>query len=276
MTDRSEFAETFVRLRESKGLSCNRVALLADVSQSLLTKVERSERSATQTLMEKLATVFDEAELAELQAARARDILKKEGLTEVTLFHEGGRKEVTVLPGGKSIPPELASKLKPASQIGKSAAAKGGRGKIEPEPLPAFGKPVRLPVFEDVACGWGGVATESPVEWLDWPEWMTAGADHVIRVRGDSMRDVGIEPGTLVFVKRAPLDPKKIPSGKKVIAHLHGRGNGDEYTCKMLVHDRHVSWLQGMADGFMRPIYLHEEPRPRIVGVVTAYHKVEG
>lgn len=265
----SNFTYVLERVLEDLGITRYRLAVDANISQPHMTKLAKGDRSPTPEIMEKLAEVLSQRDIERLEEARMLDLMERQGIKRlkkmpimVELADQGG------------LPPHIAAKIKTGRQITEAPSIEPAPA-VEVGPMPPPGPVRRLPVFEDVSCGWGAAATEHPVDWEEWPEWMAKGADHVLRVRGNSMRDVGIEPGTVVFVRRFTGAVKRLKSGTKVIAHLPKNGNGDEYTCKMLVHDRHVSWLQGMAEGYMHPIYLHEEPKPRIVGVVTGYFKLE-
>jgi transcriptional regulator with XRE-family HTH domain len=167
--------------------------------------------------------------------------------------------------------PELADKLQAARDMLKS----GGSNKVDKTRIlvdtDLLVSLVRLPVYGDVSCGWGAAVEDEPIDWKEWPAAATLGADHLVTVRGDSMRDVGITAGSLLFVKKAPKNwRKEVPSGKTVIARFT---DDDTYTCKILERIQtsgrdSITMLQGSGPGFEKPLTQFDRPF-EVVGVVT-------
>lgn len=88
---------------------------------------------------------------------------------------------------------------------------------------------VHVPLLGDVAAGVGVLAQESVEEVLPLPEDLTGSGDlFMLRVRGDSMVELGIFEGDLVVVRRQP----DAEDGEVVVA---GIGEG-EATVKTLRH----------------------------------------
>lgn len=52
------FGETLRKLREGSGMSLRKLAALLDIDQSTLSKIERNERKANPTLIDKLSKIF--------------------------------------------------------------------------------------------------------------------------------------------------------------------------------------------------------------------------
>jgi SOS-response transcriptional repressor LexA len=248
------FRDALEKLLKSHGMTRYRLAADAGISQSHMTHVANADRVPTAEIIEKLATVFDAGEIATLQEARARDLLEREGLS-----------------GTKALGALLA-----AGKVSKGMPTKAtASNEIVMEPIdPASLK--RIPVYGDVSCGWGAFVEDEPIGWEVMPDFAVRGVDHAIKVRGDSMTDVGFGPDTLVFVaKVAPNWRKTIPSGKKVIARFKDDGS---YTCKILTHvesgrDR-IMMLQGAGPGFNTP--LSEFTRAfEVVGLVVGSFRPE-
>jgi SOS-response transcriptional repressor LexA len=249
----TRLGQLITELRQAAGLSGARLAETAKVPQSLLNRVERGERPATDDFLAKIAPVL----------GVSFDVLKEATYDDVIPADERRRLagwlaktgSLHVVPGSGQ-----PQQTRPTNDDQLAANMQA----VVPSQMR------RLPMYDDVACGWGSAVPSVPGGYDEWPDWMAGDADHTIRVRGDSMADVGYEAGGIVFVKNAPDNVKKIPSGSKVIAHL----GDDMYTCKVLRHDQHVIWLEGAADGWRKPRYMHEQPF-KVVGIVVGYFKRE-
>lgn len=59
MVAKQTFGETLRRLRENNKMPLRKLAALLEIDQSTLSKIERSERKANRTLIEKLSYIFN-------------------------------------------------------------------------------------------------------------------------------------------------------------------------------------------------------------------------
>lgn len=84
------------------------------------------------------------------------------------------------------------------------------------DPNPRF---VKKRVVAHVAAGHGGWDDDVGEEWTDVPERFVGPDDYLVRAKGDSMVDEGIQDGDYVLVTRVP--PNMAPTGDIVIAWLN-------------------------------------------------------
>jgi SOS-response transcriptional repressor LexA len=226
---------------DATGMSAYRLAKGSGLSEGFISNLLSGKRNPAAETLVKIAVVFPVEVTQKLRLAVGQDALAALGITDT---------EATPPVAESESVRQVVDHLTPLDRQGLR----------------------RLPRFESVACGWGALADEHPVDWDTWPEAIAKNADHTVVARGDSMSDAGISDGDLVFVRKTQAKPRQIPSGTSVIAHC---GDG-QYICKRLSHDRHISWLQGVIDGHMVPIYFHEHPQLRVVGIVTGVFKDMG
>jgi repressor LexA len=116
-----------------------------------------------------------------------------------------------------------------------------------------------LPLVGNVAAGEPILAEENIEEYVSVPSLIGGeSADYVLRVRGDSMKDVGILDGDFVVVQQA----KNADNGQIVVALL-----GDEATVKRFYRERDRVRLQPANDAH-KPIRTREaEVLGKVVGV---------
>lgn len=104
-----------------------------------------------------------------------------------------------------------------------------------------------LPVIGEVAAGSPILATEHIDRYCPLPpEYFTPRADYLLRVRGLSMKDIGILEGDLLAVHRT----ERIRNGQIVVARLE-----DEVTVKRFQRDSHQVTLMAENQDF-KPIHL--------------------
>jgi SOS-response transcriptional repressor LexA len=84
------------------------------------------------------------------------------------------------------------------------------------DPNPRF---VKKRVVAHVAAGHGGWDDEVAEEWADVPERFVGPDDYLLRAKGESMVDEGIQDGDFVLVTR--VAPNMAPTGDIVIAWLN-------------------------------------------------------
>jgi len=96
-----------------------------------------------------------------------------------------------------------------------------------------------LPLFGPISAGFATTAEEDAKEMLNLEEYIvpqrSRGATFLLRVRGDSMIEAGIQEGDLVIVDRK-AEPK---AGEIVVGVLDG-----EFTLKRLKKDKGKFYLQ--------------------------------
>jgi len=120
-----------------------------------------------------------------------------------------------------------------------------------------------VPILGHVPAGRPINVEENAEGWLPVPKGVGAKPDFALRVKGYSMKDVGILDGDYVFVKR---DIAARP-GDIVVARL----NEDEVTVKMLdIDENQMGWLRS-CNAEMADIPVHEEIE--IIGVVVGVHR---
>lgn len=104
----------------------------------------------------------------------------------------------------------------------------------EPEP-PAEGDAPGLPIIGEVAAGSPILAAEHIDRYCPLPpEYFTPRADYLLKVRGLSMKDIGILEGDLLAVHRT----ERVRNGQIVVARLE-----DEVTVKRFKRSGHVITL---------------------------------
>jgi SOS regulatory protein LexA len=111
-----------------------------------------------------------------------------------------------------------------------------------------------------VEAGFPSPAEEELLDVMDFDEYLTPNKDasYILKVKGDSMIDAGIQPGDMVIVERK----NQYKPGAIVIANVDG-----EYTMKYLRKDGDTYFLEP-ANKKYKPIYPAESFR--IEAVVTA------
>ncbi len=99
-----------------------------------------------------------------------------------------------------------------------------------------------LPVIGEVAAGSPILASEHIDRHCPLPsDYFSPAADYLLRVRGVSMKDVGILEGDLLAVHRT----SSVRDGQIVVARL-----GDEVTVKRFRRDGHYVWLEAENEDF--------------------------
>lgn len=132
---------------------------------------------------------------------------------------------------------------------------KDGRGRLSPLRIDPG-----VPLLGLVEAGFPSPAEEELLDVMDFDEFLTPNkeASYILKVKGDSMIEAGIQPGDMVIVeRRATYKP-----GQIVIANVDG-----EYTMKYLRKKGEQFYLEP-ANAKYKPIYPTESFR--VEAVVTA------
>ena len=132
---------------------------------------------------------------------------------------------------------------------------KDARGKLSPKFLRGG-----IPLLGLVEAGFPSAAEEELLDVMDFDEYLTPNkeASYILRVKGDSMIDAGIQPGDMVIVeRRAQYKP-----GAIVVAMVDG-----DYTMKYLRKHNEKYFLEPANEKY-KPIYPQESFR--VEAVVTA------
>ena len=125
----------------------------------------------------------------------------------------------------------------------------------------------RLPLVGQIAAGGPLLAEENVEEELGVPEPLSAGADFLLRVKGDSMIDAGILDGDIVVVQRR--DDAR--NGEIVVALAGEDESADEATVKRFFREDGRVRLQP-ENSALEPIYA---PYVRVLGrVVGVFRRV--
>jgi repressor LexA len=132
---------------------------------------------------------------------------------------------------------------------------KDAHGRLSPKHLRGG-----IPLLGLVEAGFPSAAEEELLDVMDFDEYLTPNkeASYILRVKGDSMIDAGIQPGDMVIVeRRAQYKP-----GAIVVAMIDG-----DYTMKYL-RKRNEKYFLEPANEKYKPIYPQESFR--VEAVVTA------
>jgi repressor LexA len=125
----------------------------------------------------------------------------------------------------------------------------------------------RLPLVGQIAAGGPLLAEENVEEELGVPEPLSAGADFLLRVKGDSMIDAGILDGDIVVVQRR----EDARNGEIVVALAGEDESADEATVKRFFREDGRVRLQP-ENSALAPIYA---PYVRVLGrVVGVFRRV--
>jgi repressor LexA len=125
----------------------------------------------------------------------------------------------------------------------------------------------RLPLVGQIAAGGPLLAEENVEEELGVPEPLSAGADFLLRVKGDSMIDAGILDGDIVVVQRR----EDARNGDIVVALAGEDESADEATVKRFFREDGRVRLQP-ENSALEPIYA---PYVRVLGrVVGVFRRV--
>jgi SOS-response transcriptional repressor LexA len=157
---------------------------------------------------------MDAIKLTEVAGANIRRLLAARRMTQAQLGAKTGMKPPDVsrlLKGGRAT--SLTTLTKVAESLGTTVAEL-----LSPEPLDT--QPYRVPLFGIVAAGVGEDEPAEPGEMVSVPE-ECKGADGAYKVRGLSMRHVGIIDGDYLFVRTNPAPD----DGELVVAWIHETGN---------------------------------------------------
>jgi SOS regulatory protein LexA len=144
--------------------------------------------------------------------------------------------------------------------IDAGAIGKDTRGRLYPKQLEKG-----VPVLGVVEAGFPSPAEEELLDVMDFDEYLLPNKEssYILKVKGDSMIDAGIQPGDMVIVeRRATYKP-----GQIVIASID-----NEYTMKYLRKKGNDYFLEP-ANSKYQPIYPRESFRVEAVvtGVVRKY-----
>lgn len=142
-----------------------------------------------------------------------------------------------------------------AKLVEDGAVQKDARGHLSPLQLTPG-----IPLLGLVEAGFPSPAEEELLDVMDFDEYLTPNkeASYILKVKGDSMIDAGIQPGDMVIVERR----SSYKPGQIVIASVDG-----EYTMKYLRKKGEKFYLEP-ANVKYKPIYPRESFR--VEAVVTA------
>ncbi|PIR82492.1 LexA family transcriptional repressor [Candidatus Kaiserbacteria bacterium CG10_big_fil_rev_8_21_14_0_10_59_10] len=138
--------------------------------------------------------------------------------------------------------------------VDEGVLKKDARGRLSP------GKFGGARVLGVVEAGFPSPAEEELLDVMDFDEYLTPNKEssYILKVKGDSMIDAGIQPGDMVIVeRRATYKP-----GQIVVASVDG-----EFTMKYLRQKNGAYFLEPANEKY-KPIYPSEEFR--VEAVVTA------
>jgi len=108
--------------------------------------------------------------------------------------------------------------------------------------LPQDDTPEGLPIIGQVAAGNPILGEENIEDYCSLaPEFFSPSADYLLRVKGESMKDIGILDGDLLAVHRT----ETASNGQIVVARI-----GDEVTVKRLNKQKHIVELQAENEEF--------------------------
>ncbi len=119
----------------------------------------------------------------------------------------------------------------------------------------------RLPLVGQIAAGGPLLAEENVEDQIGVPEPLSAGADFLLRVKGDSMVDAGILDGDIVVVQRR----QDARNGEIVVALAGEDESADEATVKRFFREDGRIRLQPENDA-LEPIYA---PYVQVLGKVV-------
>lgn len=163
-----------------------------------------------------------------------------------------GYKEIMALTGFKSKNAvfKLIAKL-----VDDGVVRKDARGRLSPVHLGGG-----VPLLGLVEAGFPSAAEEELLDVMDFDEFLTPNKEssYILRVKGDSMIEAGINPGDMVIVERKP----NYKVGQIVIAMVDG-----EYTMKYLREKNGAYYLEPGNKKY-KPIYPQESFQ--VEAVVTA------
>jgi DNA polymerase V len=120
---------------------------------------------------------------------------------------------------------------------------------------------LQLPLMEAVSAGFPSPATDFIDLTIDLNRHLIKhpSATYYARVKGESMRDAGINDGDLLIVDKS-IDPA---DGKIAICYIDG-----EFTLKRIKIDQNGIWLMPANDRF-KPIRIEQDNTLVIWGIVT-------
>lgn len=181
---------------------------------------------------------------------------------QVIAFYESNRR----LPGYQELMKLVGFKSKNAAYklIGKlveeGVVQKDSKGRLSP------GMSLRgVRLLGLVEAGFPSPAEEELLDVMDFDEYLTPNKEssYILKVKGDSMIDAGIQPGDLVIVERK----NTYKPGQIVVASVDG-----EYTMKYLRRSGETYFLEA-ANARFKPIYPKEDLHIEAVvtGVVRKY-----
>lgn len=118
-----------------------------------------------------------------------------------------------------------------------------------------------VPLLGLVEAGFPSAAEEELLDVMDFDEFLTPNKEssYILRVKGDSMIDAGIQPGDMVVVERR----QSYKVGQIVIAMVDG-----DYTMKFLRQQKNGTHYLEPANEKYKPIYPQESFK--VEAVVTA------
>jgi len=123
--------------------------------------------------------------------------------------------------------------------------------------------PYRLPILGRVGAGGNVLAVENVEGYLSLDRRLVEGAEFLLRIKGDSMRDAGILDGDLVEVRRQSTASE----GETVLALV-----GEEAVVKHL-RRKGSQWFLESANPDYPPITRGFEVLGKVVGLIRQYEK---
>lgn len=123
-----------------------------------------------------------------------------------------------------------------------------------------------IPVLGKVAAGNPILAVENIIKYIPVPEVSPIDCDYALIVKGDSMKDAGIEDGDYVLIRQQDYADS---IGQIVVCLI----DGEQVTLKELWRDEQGQWWLRPRNNEYDPIPVNPDSGARILGVYTGFFR---
>lgn len=194
----------------------------------------------------------------------AEYVAEKLGVSPATIYrYENG--DIEKVPGDRLEPIAKILQTTPQTLMGWEEISI--LSSLRPSNITPLPKMQKIPLVGQIACGTPILAKQNIEEYIDLPAHINA--DYALTCKGDSMVNIGIQTGDIVYIRQQ----EEVENGQ-VAAVMVG---DDEATLKRFYHTGDVVQLVAENSTIAPSVFIGEEATQiKIVGLAVAYtHIIE-
>ena len=141
-----------------------------------------------------------------------------------------------------------------------------------PPPLPSNLIPARFrqaPLIGEIACGTPILAEQNIIDYIDVPEHIQC--DFALKCRGNSMKDLGVKDGDVVYIRSQP----EVQNGQ-VAAVIVDSAESEATLKKFFRYDNHVMLIPANSEEAPFAFYGEEMSRVHVQGLAVGFTHMFG